>query len=214
MYAFSFCLYGPFTPKYYGGLTENLKLISKYYPNWRVFVYVGTDVPESFYSTLGEQVTVFTTIHKGPILMMYRFLAISEPDIECMFVRDADSRIHYRDRWAIGDFLSSSKIAHSIRDHPYHTIPILGGLWGLKRCDISMRDLVSPFLNNEWAFGMDQLFLKDIIYPLVENRILVHTSQTYRYSEGEEQVNFPWLFSEVCYCGKAENFHLLRIFRR
>lgn len=30
--------------------------------------------------------------------MMYRFLALDEDDVELMMVRDADSRIHVRDR--------------------------------------------------------------------------------------------------------------------
>jgi len=213
MYAFSFCLYGSPSPKYYGGLQENLKLISKYYPTWKVFIYVGADVPEAFCNSLGS-VQIIRTSHSGPILMMHRFLAISEPDIECMFVRDADSRIHHRDRWAIDEFLKSTKIAHSIRDHPFHTVPMLGGLWGLKRCDVSIKDLVTPHLETPWGFGLDQIFLKDTVYPLLKYRMLVHTSQQYRYSDEEVHEGFPWVFSETCYCGKAEGNRLLRIFQR
>jgi hypothetical protein len=69
----------------------------------------------------------------GPILMMYRFLPIDEPEVELMMVRDADSRIHVRDRWTIHEFIKSQHKAHVIRDHPYHTTPLMGGLWGLKK---------------------------------------------------------------------------------
>jgi len=131
-----------------------------------------------------------------------------------MFVRDADSRIHHRDRWAIDEFLKSTKIAHSIRDHPFHTVPMLGGLWGLKRCDVSIKDLVTPHLETPWGFGLDQIFLKDTVYPLLKYRMLVHTSQQYRYSDEEVHEGFPWVFSETCYCGKAEGNRLLRIFQR
>ena len=65
--------------------------------------------------------------------MMYRFLALDEEGVELMMVRDADSRIHVRDRWTIHTFVESKHKAHVIRDHPEHKTPILGGLWGLKR---------------------------------------------------------------------------------
>lgn len=52
VHAFSFCLYGPETPKYYDGLLENLVLIQRYYPTWRIYVYVGSDVPQSFVERL------------------------------------------------------------------------------------------------------------------------------------------------------------------
>ncbi len=219
MYVFSFCLYGPQNPKYYNGLLENLKLIALHFPDWSVFVYLGNDVPDHFQTILQgySQVRLRHTSQNGPILMMHRFLAIDEPGVECMMVRDADSRIHFRDRHAIQEFVKAPQIAHAIRDHPYHTIEILGGLWGLKTCDVSMTDLVKPHLTTEWGFGKDQLFLRSELYPLIKERLLVHTSQTYRYSDEESHAPFPWLFSEACYCGKAEgnqSSQLLRIFRR
>jgi len=219
MYVFSFCLYGPPNPKYYNGLLENLKLISTHFPEWSVFIYLGNDVSDAFQTKLQEnrQVRLRQTTQSGSILMMHRFLAIDEPGVTCMIVRDADSRVHFRDRHAIQEFLNAPQIAHAIRDHPYHTIEILGGLWGLKSCDVSMTKLVKPHLTTEWGFGKDQMFLRSELYPLIKERLLVHTSQTYRYSESEVHAQFPWSFSEACYCGKAEGNHssqLLRIFRR
>jgi hypothetical protein len=216
---FSFCLYGPHTPKYYTGLLENLKLIALHFPEWGVFVYLGNDVPDAFQTVLQgyHQVRIRQTSQNGPILMMHRFLAIDEPGVECMMVRDADSRIHYRDRWAIQEFVKSPHIAHAIRDHRFHTMEMLGGLWGLKRCDVSMTELVTPHLKAQWAFGKDQEFLRSELYPLIRTRLLVATSRSYRYSTEETHVQFPYQYDESCYCGKAEGNNprpLLRIFRR
>lgn len=49
--------------------------------------------------------------------MMYRFLTLDEDDVELMMVRDADSRIHVRDRYTIHEFVKSDHKAHAIRDH-------------------------------------------------------------------------------------------------
>lgn len=209
MRAFSFCVYGPQSAKYHGGMLENLKTIQKHFPDWVVYVYLGNDTISLFVAKLlrYRQVRLRHVGTTGPILMMHRFLAIDDPDVELMVVRDADSRVHMRDRWAIEEFVKSDKKAHSIRDHPYHFTQILGGLWGLKRGIIpSMGELVRPHLEELWCFGKDQFFLKEEVFPLVENELLVHTSQLeQRFSDEETLVAFPWDWSEAMYCGKAEN---------
>lgn len=208
MFAFSFCLYGPETPKYYGGMLENLRLIWTHFPEWKVFVYLGADVPTHFIAKLlhHSQVILRHTGQTGPVLMMHRFLALDEEGVECMIVRDADSRVHVRDRWAIHRFVASPQKAHAIRDHPYHTTEMLGGLWGLKRGLLpSIGEFVRPLLETPWAFGMDQAFLANTLYPRVKSDLLVHTSQTYRYSEEEVHEPFGLAWSEAQYCGKAEN---------
>lgn len=209
MRAFSFCLYGPQTTKYHGGMLENLKIIQQHFPDWAVYIYLGADVTSLFVAKLLRypQVRLRHIGASGSILMMYRFLAIDEPDVELMVVRDADSRVHMRDRWAIGEFIASDKRAHAIRDHPYHTTTLLGGLWGLKRGLVSsMAEHVSPHLNKPWSHGKDQLFLTDHVYPLVKTELLVHTSQPHlRYSDDETHAPFPWNWSDAMYCGKVEN---------
>jgi hypothetical protein len=217
MYVFSFALYGAPCYKYYTGLLENLIIIAKHYPDWKVYVYTGADVPETFINTIrSKSAEVVKVPHVGHIVAMYRFLPIDNPDIECMIVRDADSRIHSRDRWAINEFVRSNLTFHSIRDHSYHTIPILAGLWGVKKgvFQNGIRSILEPYLVPS-KFGTDQEFLSKEVFPIVKNSILVHTSQSYRFDDSETIVNFPFQWTEVMYCGKAEgNNQLLRIFRR
>lgn len=209
MRAFSFCLYGPQSAKYHGGMLENLKIVQQHFPEWAVYIYLGSDTTSLFTSKLLRypQVRLRHIGATGPILMMYRFLAIDEPDVDIMIVRDADSRVHVRDRWAIQEFMSSEKRAHAVRDHPYHFTPILGGLWGLKRGLIpSMGELVAPHLHKQWSHGKDQHFLADYVYSALKSDLLVHTSQPHlRYSEEETHAPFPWNWSDAMYCGKAEN---------
>ena len=98
--------------------------------------------------------------------------------------------------------------------------PLLGGLWALKKGSVIpyMGDLVNPHLESLWAHGKDQVFLANVVYPLLKDRLLVHTSQQFRYSNEEIHRGFPWNFTEACYCGRVEGVpqppSLLRIFRR
>ena len=46
--------------------------------------------------------------------------------------RDLDSRINDRELAAVHEWLESNKTLHSMRDHPWHTVPIMGGGWGSK----------------------------------------------------------------------------------
>jgi hypothetical protein len=127
---FSFCLYGSYFDKYYRGLQENVVLIRKHYPNWDIVVYAAPEA-ETFVTSLGVQ--CFPTGKTGPVNMTYRFLPVTNPEYDVVCVRDADSRIHERDRWCINDFLDSPYKIYTIRDHPYHHYRIMGGLWGKKR---------------------------------------------------------------------------------
>ena len=207
MYAFSFCLYGPPGYKYYTGLLENLDIIAKYYPEWAVFVYTGSDVPDSFIDTLiSKSAKVIRVPKAGPILMMYRFLTIDHAGVELMMVRDADSRIHSRDRWAIDEFVRSKFKSHSIRDHKWHFVPLLGGLWGMKSGAIrgGITQYVEKYTEMPWIHGKDQEFLMSDIFPLLKSDLLVHTSQSFRYSDEETIVKFPLAWTESMYCGKAE----------
>ena len=62
--------------------------------------------------------------------MFWRFdPAFSEKDVIMIF-RDTDSRLNQREKVAVDKWLESDKDFHILRDHPYHTTQIMGGMWG------------------------------------------------------------------------------------
>jgi hypothetical protein len=216
MNVFSFCIYGPERPKYHTGLLENIQIIAEYYPEWRVFVYVGSDTPSTFIRQLESRPNVvlrFTNIqgHKNSI---HRFFAIDEPDVDVMMVRDADSRVHWKDRWAINNFLASGKGVHIIRDHVEHGAVILAGLWGIRKGVLSRR---IQDMYNDWVpvfagsgnkrdpegFGIDQNFLLLSVYPMITGKSLVHYSFNCLFA-GEHAMKFPFEWSPDIYCGRIE----------
>jgi len=177
MNVFSFCLYGG-APKYVKGMFENIKLIQEYYPTWKVYIYWNS-VEELTLTQLRSfsNVVLVPSEYTGNQTMLDRFKPIDDPSVESMFVRDADSRIHERDRWCIDKFMKSPKLFHVVRDHPFHVTVILGGLWGIKRGCIKqpMNELIKAYQSmNENKQGFDQHFLQNVIYPLVRDKTLIH----------------------------------------
>lgn len=207
---FSFCLYGPENPRYYPGLLENIELIHKYFPGWVVYVYTGSDVTESMLETLRAtpSVQLRPTGVTGPANMIHRFYAIDEPGVDLMMVRDADSRIHWKDRWAIGEFVRQPQfVAHTIRDHIDHTADMMGGLWGIRKtAGLNLHAEYASYkedLQLGQRVGHDQNFLTDVIFPKVVSRTLVHYSNG-RRKRGGTAVEFPFEWSESVYCGRIE----------
>jgi hypothetical protein len=207
---FSFCLYGPENPKYYRGLLENIFLAGKYFPDWKVYVYYGSDVTEQMVNQLKActSVVLRETGELGAINMIHRFYAIDEDGVDLMMVRDADSRIHWKDRWAIRDFIRQPQfVAHTIRDNIEHTADMMGGLWGIRKS--SGLNLHHEYANYKEdtekgpRVGHDQNFLSDVIYPKVVSNMLVHYSNK-RRKVGEYAIEFPFEWSNDTYCGRVE----------
>lgn len=208
MYVFSFCLYGPSNPRYYPGMLENIDLAKRYFPDWKVFVYVAPDVDPDMLETLAARPNVILreTNIVGARNMIHRFYAIDEPEVDLMMVRDADSRIHWKDRWAIRDFLRRPQYhVHAIRDSPMHKSEILGGLWGIRKsAGLNIHDIYSTYVEDTRGgprHGHDQCFLADVLYPLVRDQLLVHYSWA-RFLKGEAAIEFPFGWADDHYfCG-------------
>jgi hypothetical protein len=139
--------------------------------------------------------------------MMERFFAIDDEDVEIMMVRDADSHVHWKDRWAINDFLSKPEfLVHTIRDHVEHTAKLMGGLWGMRKIpEFSIRKQYELFTQNpiDRGYGLDQSFLTTYIYPYIINVLLVHVSGGFVF-QNEHSVKFPFVYSESLYCGRND----------
>lgn len=208
---FSFCLYGPPNPKYYTGMLENVFLAGIHFPTWKVYIYYAPDVTPDIINHLGvcSNVVLRPTEILGELNMIRRFFAIDEPDVEIMMVRDADSRIHWKDRWAIRDFLSKPEfVAHTIRDHKEHTAFIMGGLWGLRKSScLNMTEEYASYKEDKslgHRLAHDQNFLGDVIYPKVIDKLLIHYSFN-RDIKDRHCIKFPFEWSGDTFCGKTES---------
>jgi hypothetical protein len=209
--AFSFCIYNKFNPLYYVGLLENIELIQRHFPEAFIYIYVGNDVPDWYVIELRVRKNVILrfTSETGPRNMIHRFFAIDEPEVDIMFVRDADSRVHWKDRWAIREFLNTpSAKVHVIRDNPEHATAIMGGLWGMRKIEgINIQALYAEHKASGargHGMGFDQDFLIDCVYPRVTSVLMIHSSQTWRYRPFEVLHAFPFTYTNDIYCGRVE----------
>jgi len=122
-------------------------------------------------------------------MMMPRFLAIDDPTVAVMICRDLDSRFHVRELLAVNQWLSSTYHVHSMRDHPLHKRPLMGGMWGVKRgwghnmTDLFrqvLRDFRDTDISTNSGFngntGYDQEFLASYVWPLVRTDTFTHDS--------------------------------------
>lgn len=193
----TFSLWGD-NPKYCAGAIDNVRLAQSLFPGWTCRFYVSggmrlSEVPGrpgiltldgEFNKTLlhlmrlqaqGELVEI---VHmdepadwKG---MFWRFYPAAEEDVEAFISRDCDSRLSEREAQAVQEWIRSPQLIHVMRDHPYHSVPILGGMWGTKQHAIpEMMDLIANW-KKEDRWQTDQEFLTAVIWPAYRHKILAH----------------------------------------
>jgi len=172
----SFSLWGE-DPKYTIGAIENAKLVNEIYQGWIGRFYCGKSVPENIINSLKNipNTEVIIMDEDGDWTgMFWRFLACKDGDV--MISRDTDSRLSLREKLAVDEWLKSDKDFHIMRDHPYHAMEILGGMWGCRNGILN--DIESEIIKynkgNFWQ--VDQNFLKEKIYPKILKNCFVHDS--------------------------------------
>ena len=178
-------------PMYNVGAVENANNALEHYPDWICRYYVGESVPNETLEKLASKPN--TEIIKVASSndwtgMFWRFYAVDNADL--VLFRDVDSRLTSREVHAVNEWLASDKIIHVMRDHPYHTERIMGGMWGV-RCKpfmsvmeqkmesgrITFMDLIRQWmLHTKFTLnekGIDQYFLR-MIYYLVFDKAFIH----------------------------------------
>ncbi len=180
-------------PMYWVGALRNIELVSKYFPGWICRFYIDDSSDKELIDTIkGENVEVILVKSKDSFHgMFWRFWAVEEPDVDIYLSRDCDSRFSDREFTAIQEWLESDKDFHIMRDHPYHTVPILGGMWGCRNGilrNVNFSQTIEKW-NQFHRKGIDQDFLAQVIYPFVKDKSLEHSEFNLRF--GQEIKSFP-----------------------
>mgnify|MGYP003435601509 CR=1 FL=1 len=171
---------------YWVGALRNIEQVNQYFPGWICRFYIdSTCKPELIDTIKGSNVEVVLVDSKDSFHgMFWRFWAASDPEVDIFLSRDCDSRFSDREVSAITEWLDSDKDFHIMRDHPYHTVPILGGMWGcrngLLRSHINILELIKTWSHFSIK-GCDQDFLGQVIYPLVKNNSMEHSEFNLQY---------------------------------
>jgi hypothetical protein len=172
----SFSLWGDL-PRYTVGALRNAELAARVYPSWVCRFYCGASVPPATLAALERHAHVEVVRMPDPgdwRASFWRFLPASDPEVEVMISRDTDSRLGPRERAAVDAWLASDRAFHVMRDHPWHCVPILAGMWGV-RGDLlrNMRELMAWWPPGSW-YHIDQQFLAVVVVPRVHDAWLVH----------------------------------------
>lgn len=172
----SFSLWGD-NPVYNVGAIRNAELAKDIYPDWVCRYYYGTSTLESTIEKLKgfDNVELINMGVGGDWTgMFWRFYPASDNDVGVVIVRDCDSRLNLREKYAVDEWLNSDKEFHIMRDHPAHGTEILGGMWGAKKGVVNnMKELIDDYIKGDF-WQVDQNFLREKIYPLVKDNSSVH----------------------------------------
>ncbi|KAL7643492.1 UNVERIFIED_CONTAM: hypothetical protein RMT77_005474 [Armadillidium vulgare] len=181
------------SPSYSRGLNHVMKNVSSFFPDWKVRIYALTEDISYLKSFMKNWSFVyFCDINKLPApiyslwalpVTMWRFAPLGDDQVDVVLSRDLDSLIIAREYDAVSEWLNStSKSLHIIRDHPHHSLQIMGGTWGM-RMNESNRKLLRRLRDKMFkkAFydvntKIDQPILKVVLWPAFKNDFLAHDS--------------------------------------
>lgn len=178
----SFSLYGD-NPKYCETSILNVEYANKLFPNWKCRFYIDDTVPKLVINRLivkgAEVISVPDDIRRAVSPLMWRFLVIDDNSVDRFMIRDADSILSIREKVAVDEWIGSDKWFHSMRDFFTHHELLLAGMWG--GCVGVLSGTFESMSNFYLSFEMtpnnvDQLFLREIIWPTARQSILTHDS--------------------------------------
>lgn len=197
----SFSLWN-FNNLYKKHVEQNLEAASIIYKNWKCAIIIDETVPKFFIkdmlSKYNNVIFKFSPLWISESKWEYLFHRFcveeifNDINIERFIVRDLDSRLNWKEKYAVEEWIISGKDFHVMRDNKAHSIPILGGMWGCKSNLLgNLSNSIKKYLSNKIIVkGMDQDYLKDIIWPLVKDSTITHDSFYDGFGEKEKR-NFP-----------------------
>jgi len=193
----SFTLFGD-QEMYLYGAVQNAKLWKQGPLDVDTIFYVGSSVPDRTLTALKywDAKIEFWDGPEDQTATFWRYEALKH-DYDYHLFRDVDSRPYEREYIALNEWLDGHYQFHIIRDHPYHGVPILAGLFGLKREIRGMVvDHLGPTIPEDYYkkvvkacnqltainyesndfYQIDQWWLRLEVYPLLRNKIMAHDS--------------------------------------
>jgi hypothetical protein len=194
--AISFSLWGD-KFRYNGGAVQNAELALEVYTDWDCVFFVGASVPEKTIEDLSKfpNVKLLSTTAVGDWTgMFWRFTLIDSGEYDAVIVRDVDSRLSFREKAAVDEWLKSDKLFHIMRDNHQHNTEILGGMWGVRKNVLNFSDAISRYSRVGDYWQTDQNFLRDVIWSIASTSSVTH-------DEFFAKINFPF--------GTRNQFHFV-----
>jgi hypothetical protein len=172
----TFSLFGD-NPLYCVGAVENARLAKEIYPDWIARFYVAEDVPEEYvYQLKDYDAEVFICRRNNSYDgLNWRFRPFIDDCVDFWISRDCDSRLSWRERRAVDEWMQSDKSFHLMRDCHNHGYTIMAGMFGVNNKLFHERygkiDLDNPSAINRED---DQKVLHNLIWPVIKFDHLCH----------------------------------------
>lgn len=172
----TFSLFGN-NPLYCVGAVENARLAKEIYPDWIARFYVAEDVPEEYVDQLKDyDAEVFICRRNNSYDgLNWRFRPFIDDTVDFWISRDCDSRLSWRERRAVDEWMQSDKSVHLMRDCHNHGYTIMAGMFGVNNKLFHER-YGKIDLDNPSATGRedDQKVLHNLIWPVIKFDHLCH----------------------------------------
>lgn len=197
-------------PKYNVGAIRNAELAQKIYNGWTCRFYVANTpvnfppAVETLQTMSNVEIVRLDNYRADWGLMLARLNPAADPDVEYMISRDCDSRLSLREKAAVDEWIASDKLFHTMHDHPHHSVPILGGMFGIKCQNIPAIEFPYEahkwFINHQERWQVDQDFLTQEIWPIVKDDCMNH-DQFFQHIWGG--IPFPTLRQGLEFVGQV-----------
>lgn len=167
---FSMSVWGS-NPRYTVGAKRQIELCKKYLPEWKIRLYTPD---KSHYINDGIDIV---EVKDGSYGVFWRFFPMFEDVNNIVLSRDTDSRLTLREVRCIEEWINSDKILHTFKDHEAHyEFPIIAGGFGYKgMLSNELLNLMNIIMKQSPVYLMDQIYLRDYVWPTVEHNSLVHS---------------------------------------
>jgi len=183
----TFSLFGN-NPLYCEGAVENARLAKEIYSDWTARFYVDFDTPEEYVYRLKEHDAEVLLRQKNSAYdaLNWRFLPFIDDTVEVWISRDCDSRLSWRERMAVDEWLKTDKACHLMRDCHNHGYTIMAGMFGINNVLYHQRygklNLDVPVQCNRED---DQTILQNHVWPMIINDHICHDHWSHNHPTGQ-----------------------------
>jgi hypothetical protein len=183
----TFSLFGS-NPLYCEGAVENARLAKEIYPDWTARFYVDLDTPEEYTWKLkdyGAEVYLRQR-YSAYDALNWRFLPFLDDTVDVWISRDCDSRLSWRERRAVDEWLMTDKTCHLMRDCHNHGYSIMAGMFGINNTLYHQRygklNLDVQSQNNR---DDDQTVLQNHVWPMIIHDHVCHDHWSHNQPSGQ-----------------------------
>jgi hypothetical protein len=163
--------------RYADGAVANAILIKHVFPGWTMRVYHDTSLVSSLRAELDRLGVELVDMSSSPLTnkMTWRFTAASDPTVGRFLSRDLDSRLSFREKAAVDEWVASGKAFHVMRDHPEHTrFAMSGGMWGAVAGALPQMMALVQKQHVPGAYLGDMDFLTRHVWPVAQRSVRQH----------------------------------------